>query len=465
MTPTAVRTPRDESDLEALRTLLGSLIASGQSDEALDLVVSLLGQMRSHNDALQVRLRHALRQLYGRRSEKLNADQLELFARLLADAPAAAATPSTDAPADTTAAPSATPPTVTGKPPRSGSNGRGGGHGRSAMPDLPKVETTVPVPDAMRACGTCGDQMRPFDTETRWQVEYEPGRFVVQVSHCEKVSCTRCRDAVVTAPAPPKVIDGGQPGPGLLARLIVDKAEDHLPLERQQRRMAREGWTVPPTTVAGWWEQALDLLPALHEALTQEAMRAWLPQVDATGLDVLDRDHPKGIRLGHVWTVVGDRAVSFVYTPAKSDGLQSLLERRALGPDGLPVGTARSKDAPAVNVVPREGAPVHSDGELIFGSVLTRAGLRVALVHCWMHARRYFERASKAGDLRAAVAMSLIGELYQVEREAKDAGLDAEGLRRLRIEKSAPIVERLRQWALEIRPGVVPSSPLGKALG
>lgn len=33
-------------------------------------------------------------------------------------------------------------------------------------------------------------------------------------------------------------------------------------------------------------------------------------------------------------------------------------------------------------VVPREGAPVHSDGELIFGSVLTRAGLRVALVHC-----------------------------------------------------------------------------------
>ncbi|MBK6534618.1 MAG: transposase [Deltaproteobacteria bacterium] len=42
--------------------------------------------------------------------------------------------------------------------------------------------------------------------------------------------------------------------------MIVDKAEDHLPLERQQRRMAREGWTVPTTTLEGWWASALDLL-------------------------------------------------------------------------------------------------------------------------------------------------------------------------------------------------------------
>ncbi len=53
-----------------------------------------------------------------------------------------------------------------------------------------------------------------------------PGRFVVEVTECEKVACPCCRDAVVTAPAPAKVIPGGPPGSGVLARRIVDRAED-----------------------------------------------------------------------------------------------------------------------------------------------------------------------------------------------------------------------------------------------
>ena len=61
-------------------------------------------------------------------------------------------------------------------------------------------------------------------------------------------------------------------------------------IERQQRRLEREGFTVPVTTLAGWWTQAADLLRPLHTALVGEAMGAWLPQVDATGLDVLEHD-------------------------------------------------------------------------------------------------------------------------------------------------------------------------------
>ena len=432
----------DPSDLDAVRALLVRLIAQGQGDEAVTLVIHLLSELRDENVTLQQRLREALRRLYGRSSEKLSAQDQALLARVLGGA----AAPPSDGP-------EAVPP----KGPKGAKKPlpEGAAHGRGAMPEkLPKDITPVPVPEGQRACPQCGDALRAFGSDDAWQVEYEPGRFAVKVARCEQLSCRRCRDVVVTAPAPPKVIESGMAGPGLLARILVDKGEDHLPIERQQRRLEREGFTVPVTTLAGWWTQAADLLRPLHTALVGEAMGAWLPQVDATGLDVLDRDHPKGIRLGHLWTAVGDRAVVYVYAPAKSKGLAELLELRTKEPP-RPAGST----AP-----PRPGGPVQCDGEGLFSSVQTASGLAIVLVHCWMHARRYFERAVKAKDLRAAVAMQLIGQMYDVERAATEAKVSPEERARRRQAETWPLLERLREWVQEIGPKVAPSTPLGKAL-
>ena len=321
-------------------------------------------------------------------------------------------------------------------------------HGRSEKPKtLPeKIETRL-VDDAHRGCPQCHKPMVSLPFGETWQVDFVPSQFHVHTVLTERLACNDCH-RIVAVPAPGKVIPGGQPAPGLLAKVLVDKAEDHLPLERQQRRLAREGLTVPITTLAGWWSTAADLLKELHAAVLREAIGVFLPQIDATGLDVLDRDHPKGLRQGHLWTVAGGRAVAFVYTPAKSEGLQKVLQMRPFVEDST---TCQQ--------------PVQCDGEKLFSTVQTRKGTVIPLVHDWMHARRYFERAMKGGDLRAAVAMKMIGELYDVERAATAAGVDPEERGRRRRETSWPILERLRAWIGEIRGGVNPSSPLGKAIG
>lgn len=314
---------------------------------------------------------------------------------------------------------------------------------------LPCTTTRRDVDPSQRDCTRCGQPMVGFGVESHWQVEFVPGRFVVEVTECEKVSCPRCRDAVVTAPAPAKVIPGGQPGPGVLARMIVDKAEDHLPLERQQRRMAREGWTVPTTTLEGWWTHALDLLQGLHAPLLEEALSVALPQIDATGLPVLDRDHPKGLRRGHVWTAVGGRAVAFVYTADKTGGLTEMLVQRC------EAQTCASSERVFVVVC---------DGEASFPNVSAKKGLRVVLVNCNMHARRYFERALQGGDVRAALPMRIYKALYAVERRATEENVSLEERTRRRQVESVPLLEELRQWVLQIAPTVPPSSPLGKAI-
>jgi transposase len=104
------------------------------------------------------------------------------------------------------------------------------------------------------------------------------------------------------------------------------------------------------------------------------------------------------------------------------------------------------------------------DGEGLFSTVQTSSGLSLVLVHCWMHARRYFDRAVKAKDLRAAVAMQLIGQMYEVERAATESNVSAEERARRRQSETWPLLERLREWVLEIGPKVVPGTPLGKAL-
>ncbi len=434
--------PFDRSDLDAVRELLVRLIAQGQGDEAVTLVIKLLSELRDENVTLQQRLREALRRLYGRSSEKLTAQDQALLDRVLGGA---AKPPTSDGNgASTKAAKGAKKPLP-----------EGAAHGRGEMPEkLPKKVTPVSVPERERTCPQCGDALHDFGHCDAWQVEYEPGHFVVNVARREQLSCRRCRDVVVTAPAPPKVLESAMPGPGLLAKILVDKGEDHLPIERQQRRLEREGFTVPVTTLAGWWTQASDLLRPLHTALVDEAMSAWLPQVDATGLDVLDRDHPKGIRQGHLWTAVGDRAVVFVYAPAKSRGLAELLELRAKA----------TSQGDAACASPRAGGPIQCDGEGLFSTVQTSSGLALVLVHCWMHARRYFDRAVKAKDLRAAVAMQLIGQMYEVERAATESKVSAEERARRRQSETWPLLERLREWVLEIGPKVVPGTPLGKAL-
>jgi transposase len=86
----------------------------------------------------------------------------------------------------------------------------------------------------------------------------------------------------------------------------------------------------------------------------------------------------------------------------------------------------------------------------------------VVEVACWAHARRKFYDAQDSDAKRAAQMLALIGELYAIEREAKDADV---GVRlALRVDRSVPLLAQIKTW-LDIEGEVVLSrSPLGQAI-
>ena len=121
---------------------------------------------------------------------------------------------------------------------------------------LPHVEPVdkpkrLPIPDHVPrnhielisgddACAKCGGNLRRLGEDVTEELEYVPGRFVVNRITRPRFACSGC-EAFTQAALPSRPIDRGRPGPGLLAHVLVSKYADHLPLYRQSQIYDREG--------------------------------------------------------------------------------------------------------------------------------------------------------------------------------------------------------------------------------
>jgi transposase len=89
-------------------------------------------------------------------------------------------------------------------------------------------------------CSKCGGNLKKLGEDVTEELEYVPGRFIVNKIIRPRMACSCC-EAVLQAPMPSRPIERGRPGPGLLAHVLVSKYADHLPLYRQSQIYEREG--------------------------------------------------------------------------------------------------------------------------------------------------------------------------------------------------------------------------------
>lgn len=427
-------------DIEGVRSKLEQLAAEGRIPELIELVVELLVQLCDSHSKLSIKLQNALRELYGRKSQKVSSAQLSLlFAELGAAAPAgtleAAGLSQGQAPVGEGLVPQ---PPERPKPVRR----RGG---RSPLPpELRRQTHVVAVPEGERACEQCGQQKVCIGHKTSEILEFIPAHFVVIEEKREKLACPRCpEEGVSTAPSN-KVMERGRPGPGLLANIIVEKFQDSMPVERQADAYARAGVALSPSTLGDWAAFSLDVLAPVAGRLKELATGWFYVHTDDTGMPVLDRNHPKGIRRGHIWAFVGGDFPAFVYAPDWK------AKHAAEALDGFTGFLQGDGYAGYATMTRGDGS-----GELVVA--------QERLLGCGMHIRAMFEKAMKAGDARAAVAIAYFKAIYRVEATCKDEGLCAEVRHSRRQQQSLPIVDELYRWIHQLHQQLVPNTPLYKA--
>ncbi len=125
------------------------------------------------------------------------------------------------------------------------------------------------------------------------------------------------------AALPPRPIEKGRPGPGLLAYVVGSKYTDHLALYRLEHIFERHGVQVTPRTLSEWNGAVADPLEPIVRAMRrqQACHSAWI-QCDDTTLVVQDPSRAPEIRTGHLWVYRGERGevvYDFTWTPIEMD--------------------------------------------------------------------------------------------------------------------------------------------------
>lgn len=299
--------------------------------------------------------------------------------------------------------------------------------GRTAQPNLAEIKVDVPLePDT---CPDCNKPVVAFDGwDTSKTVTVTRAVYEVKSERRQKGRCG-CPDKVHVAPSTVlKMRSGGRYSVELTAHVVVNKWCDHLPLERQVRRMARSGLDVTPQALYDQSEALADELRPVYDALVDEMLASQVLAVDETSWKLLQKG---GSEYRAAIGLSTPMASAFLFSPSKdTDVMERVLKpfSGTLVCDGLSVYSSLAKRRAATNAD------------------------KIIIANCWAHAHRRFRDAS--GDFPVALKMmSLIGQLYDIDREAGPFPGDKDVRRRrgkLRSKKSTKVLAKIRRLALEL---------------
>ena len=395
---------------------------------------ALIRGLAADNRKLSARVEQLLRRLFGTRSERLDPDQLTMFAEAWAAENAAPTPAEEEAPQEI-------------KP-------RKKGHGRKPLPaDLPRERVEHDVAPEEKVCACCGEEKQRIGETVTEQLEYVPASLYV-IEHAQlKYACKACQEGVVVGGKPAQPIEKSLAGPGLLAHVITSKYCDHLPLHRQEGILKRHGVDLSRKTLCDWVIRSAFVLEPVVEAMTARVLQSKVIHTDDTPVQVQDPEKKRATRKACLWPYVGDEDqpyTVFDYTPGRGrEGPETFL-RDYIGEKGCP-------------------RYIQCDAYAGYNGLFAK-DRHVLEVACWAHARRKYDEAKTSDPVRAHRALLQIKEFYKIEAELREetAGLpraEADALRHARRqEESLPLIEDFETWAKAAYAAVLPKSPMGAAL-
>jgi transposase len=407
------------TEIEALQALVSSVLAER------DTAIAERDELAARNAKLEHLIREIRRAHFGRKSERIDDDQLALALEELETAAAK------EEAKDEKAVP---------KLKQERARERRASRTLN-FEHLPHDEVVI-EPES-KSCPCCGGTLHVIGEDTSRRLDKIPAKVRVIVTRRPKYACRKCTEGVVQSPAPPRLIEGGLPTEALVADVVVSKFADHLPLYRQAQILARHGVRIERSTLAQWVGAAAAELEPLYNHLVSELKQSPKLFADETRCPVLDPGRGK-TKSGYLWAMArDDRAWGGTKPPA-------VAYRYAPG---------RGKEH-AIALLKGFSGVLQVDGYAAYNE-LTRAGGAVTLAFCWSHLRRKFYEIYAGGNSPIATeALARIGKLYAIEAEIR--GGAPEVRRAERQARSKPIVTALRPWFEENLVKISKSSPLAE---
>ncbi len=244
-------------DIDALRALilaerLAHATAHAVAVAERDTIVTERDQLAVRTAKLEYIVAEMRRAMYGRRSERIDDDQLALALEAL----------ETEHAKNEAQAEKADPRLKSERTKQRRASRK------DNLDHLPHEEVLV-EPES-KVCPCCSGALHVIGEEVSRRLDKQPAKLTVVVTRRPKYACRSCEKngadevaGIIQAPAPARLIEGGLPTERLVADIVVSKFADHLPLYRQSQILARSGVRIERSTLAHWvGAAAAELAPA-----------------------------------------------------------------------------------------------------------------------------------------------------------------------------------------------------------
>lgn len=335
--------------------------------------------------------------------------------------------------------------------------------GRKPLPaSLERIEMVHDIAESEKECG-CGHKKSCIGQEVSEKLEMLPAYFWVLRYIRLKYACKECEGvdkeegspSVKIAPVAPTLLPRSIATPSLLAHVLVGKFCDSLPFYRQEKQFHRLGFDLSRNRMCSWAIKVAQRCKPLVQLLRQEILSGPLINMDETKTQVLNEPDRKVRTNSFMWVSRGGLPEKPVVIYHYDESRSSSVARELL--KGYH-GCVQTDGYGAYDFLDDDKNIIHAG--------------------CWTHVRRKYLDVLKAGGLKstkkiknnpkglgkAGEVLQIIGELYAIEKKAREQNLSPQQLQQERQANAKPILDKLEIWLKELVPTVAPKSYLGKAL-
>ena len=291
-----------------------------------------------------------------------------------------------------------------------------------------RFDDSVPVKeihvDAPELKGPSSDDYTVIDHKVTYRLAQNRSSYVV-LKYIRPVVKEKQTQTITTAAAPANVLDKSIADISLLVGLLIDKFLYHLPLHRQHQRIEANGIKLARSSLTNWVKRTIELLKPIYQSQLEHILLSRILAMDETPIKA-GRETKGKLKQGYFWPLYGDAdEVCFTFSASRSQ--QHLWQQL-----GSFQGTLLSDGYSAYE----RYAQKHAD---------------VVHAQCWVHTRRYFEKAQNEAPRESAIALEYIGRLYGIEAQIKEQSLQEKQITAYRQAHAKPVVDAFFAWVWEQR--------------
>jgi transposase len=313
---------------------------------------------------------------------------------------------------------------------------------RRHLPPVELEKQQVILEPQDKLCPTSGQERPCIGQEVTTEYDYLPAKLIIReivrrkYGQCEKPCC----QGVTIAALPPRLVPQSKLGLGLAVYLLLSRFDDHVAyytLERNFRE--RFGVLISRQQMVQWVEKVAHLLLAIYWLIWEELKAGDYLQIDESPVKVLDPEVKGKAARGFLW---------FYSTPDRYVFLE--------------FHHSRGRDGPRERLRGFRGT-MQTDGYELYDALRKEQPRALRRIGCTSHCRRKFYKALLESCSEALWFIGQMRQLYQLERELKDASPEARRKGRLQKAPAIWLAMKRRAEAIRADPRVLPQSTLGKA--